>query len=250
MKRVRLSKPQQLPTVRATRPPRPRSKRVPNAPGPPAAGVVRSYRIAPLCRHAGHERTEAVMQPLPVPMPAPPHPSGPAVMAGNGTDILEVLVQALVFNAAVAAVILGSVLYTHVRLHWLSGQTAAATPGCKSASGAAALDGSLLEGIQQLRYQQRLLQSEQDAMLDTVWSQVRSGPPRLHFTSSNNGWHMAKNAVGHLCDCAGRPPFLHHIRCCTGYSGSLIVVTHALAMAGLCVSQVQQANSACFPRHL
>ncbi len=99
--------------------------------------------------------------------------------------MLAVVAQAFVFNAGVAVVILSSVLYTHVRLHWLSGQSVAATPGCKSASGAAALDGSLLEGIQQLRYQQRLLQSEQDAMLDTVWSQVRRGPPCLNITFSN-----------------------------------------------------------------
>ncbi len=95
------------------------------------------------------------------------------------------MAQATLFNAAVAVLMVGGVLYTHVRLHWLSGRSAAGALGCRAADGTAgALDGTLLAGIQQLRYQQRLLQSEQDAMLDTMWSQVHRRTPGWCPTSA------------------------------------------------------------------
>lgn len=84
--------------------------------------------------------------------------------------------QAVLFKGAVAVVIVCCVLYTHVRLHWLSGRSVASSPGCKSAAAAGLLDSNLLSGIQHLRYQQQILQWEQDAMLDTVWSLVSPGP--------------------------------------------------------------------------
>ncbi len=51
--------------------------------------------------------------------------------------------------------------------------------------------------------------------------------------------------MSHQCHCAGRPPILHNIMCCTGQSGSLTAVMHAVAMTGLCVPQVQPVFKRC-----